>query len=586
MASSDTGDLAITSDWKQHPSHQHGSAAEYPQESNDMRRIIIRSYNDVPGPSIKKEKTINPYSDPELERDIFGGLTYEEFDREYRYNYNTPSDPDLWVTISGDSDYISFKAFPNSKNRKIVYLPQVDTEDEFDDWVKCLIGQMKLAGLESYVPNKENNWSSVIMNNKRLHLSIVRMWKQCVQQECCPKWVKVNPYEPNSSHGMAVFQLMVEYNRRNKDIELWEEAINLVEDHMMSKGPKELWEQITRINNKTFRCKEVDNIISHTIQKMIVKRLATKFKRIKEEFIRNKDMELTLALKLLAYEAEESTTSKRTDNRREDKERKPYERSKKNPTNTRSNWNRNSNGTNRAKKSGKNYNKSELIKKKSKTNDDPAEGVSVFLCHLNPENFHPKKEKGIMLSSGTTVALIPNKHLLYSFTEGPKTALLVRGLKEIPVTGEGILKIKFNEKITIEMAAMVVPSVKMVIIPLKSLYKNNLHVSENGGSIKSQNDEIVTPIFEKNELWWISDDHIQVPPKRYQVDQFTKPKKHKITLRDLHRRLGHTDVKCIRETIKRGGIEDLSMSDVDWKGIDDFQCEPCMKGKASRHDYI
>lgn len=370
---------------------------------------------------------------------------------------------------------------------------------------------MKIAGLERFIPNKKNNWSSVIMNNKRLHLSIVSMWKQCVPQECCPKWVMVNPYEPNISTGSAVFRLLVEYNRRNRDKEIWKEAINLANEHVMSKGPKELWDQITRVSQKAFSNQEYhnDNIISQALQQMIVENLAARYDRIKEEFIRNKDMEFTLALKLLRYEAEESTTSKRTDNRREDKD--------------------------------------------------------------------------IMLSSGTTVALIPNKHLLYSFTEGPKTALLVRGLKEIPVTGEGIFKINFNEKITIEMAAMVVPSVKMVIIPLKSLYKNNLHVSENGNSIKSRNDEILTPIFEKNELWWISDDHIQVPSKEYQVDQLTKPKKHRITLRDLHWRLGHTDVRCIRETIKRGGIEDSSISDVDWKGIDDFQCESCMKGKASRH---
>ena len=61
-------------------------------------------------------------------------------------------------------------------------------------------------------------------------------------------------------------------------------------------------------------------------------------------------MKLPLALELLSYEAEESTASKRTYNRREDKA------SKKSSTKISNSWNRAYNGTNRSTKSGKTYN--------------------------------------------------------------------------------------------------------------------------------------------------------------------------------------------------------------------------------------
>lgn len=212
--------------------------------------------------------------------------------------------------------------------------------------------------------------------------------------------------------------------------------------------------------------------------------------------------------------------------------------------------------------------------------------IHVFLVKINHKCFYLENVRDIMPDSGTTVALVPNKNFLYNIKDESNIKLLAAGQNEITVEGEGILKLKLNENISIEMKAMVVPSIKMIIIPLKSVYKNHLHVSDNVDSIISKNGEIITSIFEKEELWWILGNHIQLPTKEHKVYQTTKSKKYKVTLRELHRRLGHTNVRCVRETVKRGGIEDLSMSDVNWEGIDEFQCESCMKGKASWHPHI
>lgn len=372
MDSSDTRDLDYkTRDWK-YTQPLHGSAAESPQGSNDptrgireeMRKLNIGSDDGAPISSIQKDKPIDPYSDPQSEREVFGGLTYEEFDREYRYQYNSSSDPDLKDTISGESDYISFKAFPNAKIRKIVYLPIIDTEDEFDDWVKCLIVQIKISGLESYVPNKENNWSSVIMNNKRLNSYIMRMWKKCIPEECCPAWVEFTPYNTDDSSNIIALELLTAYDRRNKNREIWREAINQTNKYMSSSDIGKLWKEGNNVYRNFFCSKKHHDVemILECLEQMMIENYANKCEKLKKELENNENINLPTALKLLHNESKKPVKSKSNHNRREDKE------SKKSPTKTSNSWSRAHNATNRSTKSGKTYNKHVTTKKKGKVN--------------------------------------------------------------------------------------------------------------------------------------------------------------------------------------------------------------------------
>lgn len=107
-----------------------------------------------------------------------------------------------------------------------------------------------------------------------------------------------------------------------------------------------------------------------------------------------------------------------------------------------------------------------------------------------------------------------------------KTKLLAAGMKEISVEGEGILNIKMNDKITIKMRAVFVPSVNMVMIPLQSFYKNNLYVARNHKHIvNSLDDEKLASIYIKDKLWRISSDHIQLPNKHHHVKKVKTSKK-------------------------------------------------------------
>ncbi|QGN14299.1 transposon Ty2-F/Ty2-GR2 Gag polyprotein [Kluyveromyces marxianus] len=363
MASSDTRDLAITtSDWKQHQSHQHGSPAEYPQESNVMRRIIIRSYNDAPEPIIKMGKPINPYSDPELERSVFGGLTYEEFDKRFRQLQSLSSDPnnkDLPYNISHN---INFQAFPESETWNTVYLPLVRSKEHFNKWVERLIVQMKIAGLERLIPSKRNDWSSELLDNGELSEAIIFMWKKCIPEECCPAWVEFTPYNTEDSPNVTTFELLAKYNRRNKNREIWREAIKQTDKNTTSSELRKLWKEGNNVYRNFFCSKKHHDfeMLLECLEQMMIENYANKCDKLKRELEKNEDIDLPTALKLLHTESKKPVKSKSNYNRREDKA------SKKSPTKTSNSWNRAYNGTNRYTKSGKNCNKYVTTKKKGK----------------------------------------------------------------------------------------------------------------------------------------------------------------------------------------------------------------------------
>lgn len=154
------------------------------------------------------------------------------------------------------------------------------------------------------------------------------------------------------------------------------------------------------------------------------------------------------------------------------------------------------------------------------------ERIQFSLGNIDHKSFYLKEDKSIMLASGIPVALVPNKNLLYDFKDESKTKLLAAGMKEISVEGEGILNIKMNDKITIKMRAVFVPSVNMVMIPLQSFYKNNLYVARNHKHIvNSLDDEKLASIYIKDKLWRISSDHIQLPNKHHHVKKVKTSKK-------------------------------------------------------------
>ncbi|KIL56306.1 hypothetical protein M378DRAFT_44527, partial [Amanita muscaria Koide BX008] len=52
----------------------------------------------------------------------------------------------------------------------------------------------------------------------------------------------------------------------------------------------------------------------------------------------------------------------------------------------------------------------------------------------------------------------------------------------------------------------------------------------------------------------------------------------KISLRDLHIRMGHITPKAVRDLVRRGTIVGVELTDVD----EDFECEACILAKMKR----
>ncbi|KAL2709306.1 Transposon Ty2-LR1 Gag-Pol polyprotein [Kluyveromyces marxianus] len=368
MASSATGDIAITtSDWKQHQSHQHGSAVEYPQESNVMRRIIIRSYNDAPEPIIKMGKPINPYADPDKERRIFRGKTYDEINR--RFKNQKLSNPDDNNSFPDNGHLINFQPFPESETGNTVFLPQISTKNNFDEWLKCLIDQMEDAGLERYIPKEDNNWSPELMIDSQLSEAIIYMWKKCVPQEHCPEWVELTPYN-QVDPSTIVLDLLDRYHQGYNKQLVWREAAKQINPSWIPKNIRDAWAEGMKVYRNFYSSKQYEDIIEvkECLQRMTIESYATISNEVRVRLDRKEKIDLKTALNLMLMESKLPTKTKSTYNREVDKVRRPYEHNKKSTIKTSNSWSRAQNGTNRTQKTARNYNKHMPTKRKGKVN--------------------------------------------------------------------------------------------------------------------------------------------------------------------------------------------------------------------------
>ena len=54
----------------------------------------------------------------------------------------------------------------------------------------------------------------------------------------------------------------------------------------------------------------------------------------------------------------------------------------------------------------------------------------------------------------------------------------------------------------------------------------------------------------------------------------------------VHRLFDHINIKDIKSSIERDLIDNLKANQVDWGGIEKFQCPDCLAGKARKHRHI
>lgn len=61
----------------------------------------------------RKDRSTNPYSDNGIERDMYGGVNCEEFDKDFGYQNTASYDHATRDVLSGSTDYIFSKPFQN-----------------------------------------------------------------------------------------------------------------------------------------------------------------------------------------------------------------------------------------------------------------------------------------------------------------------------------------------------------------------------------------------------------------------------------------------------------------------------------------
>lgn len=60
----------------------------------------------------------------------------------------------------------------------------------------------------------------------------------------------------------------------------------------------------------------------------------------------------------------------------------------------------------------------------------------------------------------------------------------------------------------------------------------------------------------------------------------------KFLMEFVHRLFDHINIKDIKSSIERDLIDNLKANQVDWRGIEKFQCPGCLAGKARKHRHI
>lgn len=95
---------------------------------------------------------------------------------------------------------------------------------------------------------------------------------------------------------------------------------------------------------------------------------------------------------------------------------------------------------------------------------------------------------------------------------------------------------------------------------------------------------VAANITPHNGLHWLSNHHILFPPTDNHKTGNTL--KSKFPLDFIQRILGHVNVKTIYNSSKNKTFENITLNDIDWSNLSNFQCEDCMKCKRWNRPHI
>lgn len=157
--------------------------------------------------------------------------------------------------------------------------------------------------------------------------------------------------------------------------------------------------------------------------------------------------------------------------------------------------------------------------------------------------------------------------------------------QQIALKGKGTVTLNLGRVVRLE--AYLSSDIFCDIISTPQLEKFGIYPNFETRSLRNQDGIEVAKLIKHQEVYWLSNDVADKAKhaKINKVKALTKSSK-KIPLATLHESLSHINVKYIKKSVELGLIADVRTSDVDWSGIDWFNCESCMAGKGKRHNHV
>ncbi|CCD25831.2 integrase catalytic domain-containing protein NDAI_0G00550 [Naumovozyma dairenensis CBS 421] len=194
---------------------------------------------------------------------------------------------------------------------------------------------------------------------------------------------------------------------------------------------------------------------------------------------------------------------------------------------------------------------------------------------LNIDNF-------FVLNSAAEISPIDSK-FLHSRNDNPPDPLFGAGNEEIPVAASGNLTFHWLNNTSHSLYAISSPHVDLNLISTDALEDVGIIVDNRRKAlVRLDSDEVLAPITKIGK-------YRCVPLSFGKLPKHKSPSPcafQKFPLTFVHRLFDHINVKDTRKSIESKLITNIRINDVDWTGIDKFQCKDCLAGKLTKHKHI
>lgn len=226
------------------------------------------------------------------------------------------------------------------------------------------------------------------------------------------------------------------------------------------------------------------------------------------------------------------------------------------------------------------------VKTHSNSTSIPQQNNPVDPTLLRPISTSLNPAYYMMLDSGATVTLVKHKEMLHNLRDSHPESVQITSCSntDIPYDQEGDLILKTLNGSQIKIHAFYTPTIDHTILSTSDLRSHHLFLNERLNTIEDANGDVAANIDSSNGLHWLSNHHIVFPSTA--TRKSVNALKTKFPLDMIHRILGHVNVQSIYTSIKNKTFNNLSIDEIDWSNLNNFQCQDCLKGKSRKRPHI